>query len=138
MQAKLKTNLYDLAPNGVRQNNANDGANILGLILLNVESIDTLQSDATDCEKVEILDNGAVVQTYEDYTNFMSISADGETTEVMMCQPSLVKQVANLKAVIRQQEQVIAEQSVVIHKLTVSQKTQDEEILELQEVVVEL
>lgn len=145
MQAKLKTKTYDLVDNGVRQSNASDGANVLGLVLTNVEDMNELISEATGCQKVEILDGETVVQTYEDYTNFQSVSATEDRVEVVMFQPSLVQQVANLKTTVKEQErtieaqaQTIAEQEATILALQDSQTEQDESIEGLGDAIIEM
>lgn len=145
MQAKLKTKTYDLVDNGVRQSNASDGANVLGLVLTNVEDMNELISEATGCQKVEILDGDTVVQTYEDYVNFQSVSATEDRVEVVMFQPSLVQQVANLKTTVKEQErtieaqaQTIAEQEATILSLQESQTEQDESIEGLGDAIIEM
>lgn len=145
MQARLKTKTYDLVDNGVRQSNASDGANVLGLVLTNVEDMNELISEATGCAKVEILDGETVVQTYEDYVNFQSVSATEDRVEVVMFQPSLVQQVANLKATVKEQErtieaqaQTIAEQEATILALQESQTEQDESIEGLGDAIIEM
>lgn len=145
MQAKLKTKTYDLVDNGVRQSNASDGANVLGLVLTNVEDMNELISEATGCQKVEILDGETVVQTYEDYVNFQSVSATEDRVEVVMFQPSLVQQVANLKTTVKEQErtieaqaQTIAEQEATILALQESQTEQDESIEGLGDAIIEM
>ena len=145
MQAKLKTKTYDLVDNGVRQSNASDGANVLGLVLTNVEDMNELISEATGCQKVEILDGDTVVQTYEDYINFQSVSATEDRVEVVMFQPSLVQQVANLKTTVKEQErtieaqaQTIAEQEATILALQESQTEQDESIEGLGDAIIEM
>lgn len=145
MQAKLKTKTYDLVDNGVRQSNASDGANVLGLVLTNVEDMNELISEATGCQKVEILDGETVVQTYEDYVNFQSVSATEDRVEVVMFQPSLVQQVANLKTTVKEQErtieaqaQTIAEQEATIADLQNSQDAQDVDISDITDAVLEI
>ena len=145
MQAKLKTKTYDLVDNGVRQSNQADGANVLGLVLTNVEDMNELISEATGCAKVEILDGDTVVQTYEDYVNFQSVSATEDRVEVVMFQPSLVQQVANLKTTVKEQErtieaqaQTIAEQEATILSLQESQTEQDESIEGLGDAIIEM
>lgn len=145
MQARLKTKTYDLVDNGVRQSNASDGANVLGLVLTNVEDMNELISEATGCQKVEILDGETVVQTYEDYINFQSVSATEDRVEVVMFQPSLVQQVANLKVTVKEQErtiqaqaQTIAEQEATILALQESQTEQDESIEGLGDAIIEM
>ena len=145
MQAKLKTKTYDLVDNGVRQSNASDGANVLGLVLTNVEDMNELIEEATGCQKVEILDGDTVVQTYEDYVNFQSVSATEDRVEVVMFQPSLVQQVANLKATVKEQErtieaqaQTIAEQEATIVALQESQTEQDDSIEGLGDAIIEM
>ena len=145
MQARLKTKTYDLVDNGVRQSNASDGANVLGLVLTNVEDMNELISEATGCQKVEILDGDTVVQTYEDYINFQSVSATEDRVEVVMFQPSLVQQVANLKTTVKEQErtieaqaQTIAEQEATILALQESQTEQDESIEGLGDAIIEM
>jgi hypothetical protein len=145
MQAKLKTKTYDLVDNGVRQSNASDGANVLGLVLTNVEDMNELIEEATGCQKVEILDGETVVQTYEDYVNFQSVSATEDRVEVVMFQPSLVQQVANLKTTVKEQErtieaqaQTIAEQEATIVALKDSQTEQDESIEGLGDAIIEM
>ena len=145
MQAKLKTKTYDLVDNGVRQSNASDGANVLGLVLTNVEDMNELIEEATGCAKVEILDGDTVVQTYEDYVNFQSVSATEDRVEVVMFQPSLVQQVATLKVTVKEQErtieaqaQTIAEQEATILSLQESQTEQDESIEGLGDAIIEM
>ena len=145
MQARLKTKTYDLVDNGVRQSNASDGANVLGLVLTNVEDMNELIEEATGCQKVEILDGDTVVQTYEDYVNFQSVSATEDRVEVVMFQPSLVQQVANLKVTVKEQErtieaqaQTIAEQEATILALQESQTEQDENIEGLGDAIIEM
>lgn len=145
MQARLKTKTYDLVDNGVRQSNASDGANVLGLVLTNVEDMNELILEATGCAKVEILDGETVVQTYEDYVNFQSVSATEDRVEVVMFQPSLVQQVANLKTTVKEQErtieaqaQTIAEQEATILALQESQTEQDESIEGLGDAIIEM
>lgn len=142
MQAKLKENLYTLTEGGIRQQNQNDGANVLSLVLTDVEDLDTLRADATDCEEIAIMDGEVVKQTFEDYTKFRSLfEAEGETT-VTVQQENLVKQVAVLRGrvadqaatiaeqaqTIAQQEQTIESQAAEIASLNNSQEAQDANI----------
>ena len=145
MKAKFKTKSYDLVPGGVRQTNKNDGANELGLVLENVESLDELIEEATDCTRVEILDEETVVQVYEDYTNFMSISKYGEQVEVRMYQPNSIQKIADLQALVAEQadtiaaqNEKIAEQDNTIADLEASQVDQDTSIEELGDAIIEM
>lgn len=133
MQARLKTKTYDLVDNGVRQSNASDGANVLGLVLTNVEDMNELISEATGCAKVEILDGETVVQTYEDYVNFQSVSATEDRVEVVMYQPSLVQQVANLKVTVKEQERTIEAQAQTIAEQEATIVEQSEKIASLED-----
>ena len=141
MQVKFKTKTYDCI--NVRQSNSNDGANRLALLLENVESIDELKDEATNCEKIEVTD-GSDIQSYEDYINYVGISEGEGTVEVNLQQDNTVKKLAKLtevvaeqKAVIEAQAQTIARQSAIIDALETSQAEQDEQITEIQEVLVE-
>lgn len=150
MQAKFKTKTYDCL--NVRQSNANDGANTLSLVLANIEDLEEVKAEATDCDHIEILDGETVTQTYDDYVNFRSIAQAEDQVEVVVNQPSLVKQVANLKATVQEQAAVIegqaqtiaeqaatiANQAEMIAGLEASQADQDDQITEIQEVIVEM
>jgi len=144
MQVKLKTKTFDLVDGGVRQTNKSDGANVLGLVITNVESLDEVVAEATDCEKVEVIDNGIVVQTYEDYKNFQSISQNEDIVEITMFQPNTLQKLAELQAlvaeqagIIEAQAETIGQQEEAIKNLQDSQGLQDTEITEIQEVLVE-
>ena len=130
MQAKFKTKTYDCL--NVRQSNANDGANTLSLLLSGVESIDELKDEASGCERVEILEDGSVTQVYEDYTNYLALSEGEGTVDVTMAQPSLVKQVAELKKVAQEQAAVIREQNSKIEEQASIIANQEMTIRELQ------
>lgn len=112
MQAKLKTKTYDCI--NVRQSNANDGANTLSLLLTGVESVDEVRDEATNCAVVEITDEGGVRQVYEDYINFQSVATEEDTVEVTMRQDNAIKQLATLKAVVKEQAETIAMQGQTI------------------------
>jgi uncharacterized coiled-coil protein SlyX len=116
------------------QDNQNDGANRLTIILANVEDINEVKEEATDCHLIEILDGSTVIQSYEDYTNFQSISSDAEeNVDVTVAQPSLVKQVENLKTTVKAQAKVIADQDATIKEQEQTINQQAEQIAELQE-----
>ena len=146
MKAKFKTKSYDLIPGGVRQTNRNDGANELGLVLENGESLDELIEEATGCTRVEIIeDEETVIQVYEDYTNFMSVSKYGEQVEVRMYQPNSVQKIAALQALVAEQadtiaaqNEKIAEQDNTIADLEASQVDQDTNIEELGDAIIEM
>lgn len=154
MQAKLKSNLYDLADSGIHQQNIPDGANVLSLDLLNVPDLDTLRSDATDCEVIQIMDGETETAAYYDYVTLrnIAVNAETETTTVMMKQESIVRQVTKLRqtvasqaATIASQAQTIADQAAtianqqaLIEDLNSSQADQDDQITEIQEVLVEM
>ena len=132
MQAKFKTKTYDCL--NTMQDNQNDGANRLTIILANVEDINEVKEEATDCHLIEILDGSTVIQSYEDYTNFQSISSDAEeNVDVTVAQPSLVKQVENLKTTVKAQAKVIADQEATIKEQEQTINQQAEQIAELQE-----
>ena len=137
MEVKLKTKTYDLAETE-RQSNMADGANMLGLSLANVTDINEVIEEATDCEKVEIIDGGVTIRTYEDYTNFMSVSVANDIVDVVMYQPSLVKQVENLKVTVREQKEIIDAQAERIAELQDSQEVQDGDINDLTDAMLEM
>ena len=132
MQAKFKTKTYDCL--NTMQDNQNDGANRLTIILANVEDINEVKEEATGCALIQILDGDQVIQSYEDYTNFQSISSDAEeNVDVTVAQPSLVKQVENLKTTIKAQATVIASQEATIQEQAQTIAEQANQIAELQE-----
>jgi hypothetical protein len=133
MQAKLKTKTYDLIDNGVRQSNQADGANVLALILTNVEDMDELVNEATDCEKIEILDGSSVVMCFEDYINFRSISAANGQFEIVVQQDNSVQQIITLKATVKAQQETIDTQGRTIEAQAATIEEQEATIAELQE-----
>ena len=135
-QAKLKTKTYDCLD--VRQANMNDGANQLNLILTNIDNVSEVIEEATDCDKIEILEDGTVTQIYEDYTTFVSESLVNDEVSIVVCQPSLVQQVANLKATVKAQADVIATQEATIAELEASQEQQDVDINDVTDAVLEM
>ena len=145
MQAKLKTKTYDLVDNGVRQSNQADGANVLALILENVEDMDELVQEATGCEKIEILDGSSVVMCFEDYINFRSISAANGQFEIVVQQDNSVQQIITLKATVKAQQETInaqaitiEEQEATIAELQESQDAQDVDISDITDAVLEI
>lgn len=132
MQAKFKTKTYDCL--NTMQDNQNDGANRLTIILANVEDINEVKEEATGCALIQILDGEQVVQSYEDYTKYQSIFTDAEeNVEVTVAQPSLVQQVENLKTTVKAQAKVIADQEATIKEQEQTINQQAEQIAELQE-----
>lgn len=152
MQVKLKTKTFDLVDGGVRQTNKSDGANVLGLVLTNVESLDEVVDEATGCEKVEVIDNEIVVQTFENYINFQSISQNADIVEVTMFQPNTLQKLAQLQAVVAEQAETIdaqnakiaeqdgtiAAQAGQISELEASQASQDTDIEGLGDAIIEM
>lgn len=144
MQAKFKTKTYDCL--NTMQDNQNDGANRLTIILANVEDINEVKEEAIGCALIQILDGEQVVQSYEDYTKYQSLFTDAEgNVEVTVAQPSLVQQVVDLKATVKAQATVIAEQESTIQaqaqtiaELEASQAEQDENIEGLGDAIIEM
>lgn len=137
MQVEFKTKKYDLADGGIHHTYMSDGANILTIDVVNVESIDELITEATDCDKITVYDGESVDAVYEDYVNFQNIVTNGDYVEVTVSQPSMVQQVVLLKNKIAEQQEVINIQAAHIADLESSQKDQDDQITEIQEVLVE-
>lgn len=132
MQAKFKTKTYDCL--NTMQDNQNDGANRLTIILANVEDINEVKEEATGCALIQILDGEQVVQSYEDYTKYQSLFTDAEgNVEVTVAQPSLVQQVVDLKATVKAQAKVIADQEATIQAQTQTIAEQTNQIAELKE-----
>lgn len=132
MQAKFKTKTYDCL--NTMQDNQNDGANRLTIVLANIEDINEVKEEATGCALIQILDGSTVIQSYEDYTNFQSISSDAEeNVDVTVAQPSLVQQVENLKTTVKAQAKVIADQEATIKEQEQTINQQSEQIAKLQE-----
>lgn len=126
MQVKFKTKSYDCLD--IRQGNSNDGANTLQIIVGNVEDINELKTEATDCARIEILDGDLVVQVFDDYINFISVSSSNDVCEVTVSQPSLVQQVNDLRQLVINQSEIIADQHEYIVQLQSSQDDQDDAI----------
>lgn len=130
-EAKFKTKTYECVD--VRSSYSSDGANELTLALTNVEDINELIEEATDCDHIEILEDGVVTQIFEDYIKFMSEAMAGDSVEISVCQPSLVQQVVTLKATVKAQAKVIADQEATIKEQEQTINQQTEQIASLQE-----
>ena len=126
MQVKFKTKSYDCLD--IRQGNSNDGANTLQIVVGNVEDINELKTEATDCARIEIMDGDSVIQVFDDYINFISVSSSNEVCEVTVSQPSLVQQVNDLRQLVINQSEIIAVQYEHIVQLQSSQDDQDDAI----------
>lgn len=138
MQAKLKTKTYDLIDNGVRQSNQADGANVLGLLFTNVEDMDELEQEATNCSKITILDGDRVDSVYEDYTNFRSITKENDIVDIVVQQDNYVKQISTLKNTVASQASTIATQAAQIESIESSQAAQDTDISDITDAVLEI
>ena len=134
MQVKFKAETYDCL--SVRQSNSNDGANRLSLLLTNVESIDELREEVTDCEVIEVTDEGSV-QKYEGYVNYVGMNEAENTVEVYLQQDNTLTKLEKLTAKVAEQAETIAEQAETIAQQASVIKQQESEIALLSETQAE-
>lgn len=111
MQVKFKTETYDCL--SVRQSNSNDGANRLSLLLTNVESIDELRKEVTDCEVIEVTDESSV-QIYNGYINYVGMSEGENNVEVYLQQDNTLTKLEKLTETVAQQATIIENQAKTI------------------------
>lgn len=128
MQAKLNEHLYDLAENGTHQTPQPDGANNLTLDLINVSDLDALREDATDCEEIVIIDDGAEIGCYYDYVHFRGLAVEETEVHVSLQQDSIVRQVEKLRQTVADQSEIIASQEATIEAQAATIEAQEAEI----------
>ena len=126
MKAKLKTKEFDcLDP---KHTYSNDGANILTLYFVNVESLDELKSEITDCNHIEVTYDDGSILNFDDYIYCVGSSDEGGIVSYVLQQPSLVQQVENQRVIINDLRAVINEQAQLIRELQGTQADQDDAI----------
>lgn len=126
MEVKFKSKTYECLD--IRPGNSNDGANTLQLLIGNVEDINELKNEATNCSRIEIMDGDVVTQVFDDYVYFISISSANDMCEITVSQPSLVQQVAVLKQMVADQSETIIKQHEHLMALQTTQDDQDDAI----------